>query len=113
MKNRLVVLVAGLALAALQLFGATADGTWTVLGVQSGTGPATLVLQSNGANLTGTAGGVSITDGKISGNQIHFKTVENGTTVNYKGTVSGNRLNLHSSQNEGGNHRVVTFSRSN
>jgi hypothetical protein len=113
MKNRFVVLLAGVALTALVAFGAAADGTWTILGVQSGTGPGTLVLQSNGSNLTGTADGVTITNGKVEGNQIHFNLVQNGTPLKYKGTVSGNQLNLHSSQNDGTNHQVFNFNRSN
>jgi hypothetical protein len=63
-------------------FGAAADGTWTLIGVQSGTGPGTLVLQSNGSSLSGTADGVTIGNGKVEGNQIHFDVMQNGTPLN-------------------------------
>jgi len=113
MKNRFVVLLAGLLLAGSLVFGAAIDGTWTLTGVQTGTGPGTLVLQSNGQSLSGTVDGVAITNGKVEGTAVHFNLVQGGTPLTYKGTISGSQLNLHESHSDGSQHRAFNFNRSN
>lgn len=111
MKNRTVVLAAAFVLASLMAFGAIADGTWTVIGAQSDTGLSTLVLTVNGSTLAGTADGVQIASGKVEGNIVRFNLTSNGATLNFKGTISGNQLNLHASHTDGSQHRAYNFNR--
>ncbi len=82
-----------LALVALVAFAGPADGTWKLSGNVSGA-PRTLVLQVSGATISGTADGVSISNGKITQNAVSFQVTQNGATDNYKGLVLGAQMNL-------------------
>jgi hypothetical protein len=87
-----------------------ADGNWTAAGTASGA-PQMLSLQSTGTVLTGTADGIQFTSGKVQGTTIWFNTVRAGVAYSYKGTVAGNKLDLHETRADGSNHRGLTFNR--
>ena len=93
-------------------FGAMAadvSGKWTYEQQGRGGNPTTvtLTLKASGDSLTGTqsrpgrdgnAMETPISDGKISGNDISFKTVQsfggNEISIEYKGTVNGDTMDL-------------------
>ena len=94
------VLAAG---AAIALFAADIDGTWT-RETQGKNGPQTqtLTLKANGKQLTGKMSGrggdIDISEGTVDGNNVAFKVVQdfggNSVTQSYAGTVSGSELKL-------------------
>jgi hypothetical protein len=87
-----------------------ADGMWTAAATSQGA-PQILSLQTNGTSLTGTADGVGVSNGKVEGNGIWFSSVRAGVAYSYKGTIAGNRLDLHETRADGSNHRGLTFNR--
>jgi hypothetical protein len=104
MTRRIVWMAALAAVAALTLWAADIDGTWT-RETQGKNGPQTqtLTLKANGKQLTGKmAGGrggdVNISEGTVDGNNVEFKVVQdfggNSVTQTYKGAVSGSELKL-------------------
>jgi hypothetical protein len=110
-----------LATASLVLFslcvaaGADLSGKWTGDVPRRGeTVPSTFVFKVDGEKLTGTIssarGEESITDGKISGNDLAFSTEAGGAKVVFKGTVSGNEIKM-TRQREGGEARTLTLKR--
>jgi hypothetical protein len=93
MAGGLVLLVAAVAAASV------VDGRWQ--GSVSGpNGNFTIAynLKAKGTTLTGTAdtpnGQQPISDGKVKGNKISFKTTFQGGTIDHQGTVSGDTMRL-------------------
>jgi hypothetical protein len=101
MKFRVLALSALLAVAA---FAADVTGKWTaeVPGRDGNTNTTTFNLKADGSTLTGTVSGrmgdTDITNGKIEGDNVSFDVVRefngNSFTIHYKGTVSGDTMNL-------------------
>jgi hypothetical protein len=79
---------------AVMAFAAPADGTWH-MNTSTANAPFALVLQVSGSTLRGTADGVTISNGSVSGNAIFFQVAANGTTIQYKGTITNNQLSLY------------------
>jgi len=86
------------------VLAADVDGKWvaSVPGRDGQTREVTYNLKADGDKLTGTVSGMrgdmEITDGKIDGDKISFKTkIEfsgNSVVMNYQGVVSGDELKL-------------------
>lgn len=108
MKKRLTLLLGLFVFCALVAFAGAADGTWTASSPAQGA-PQSLTLQSTGLNLTGSADGVQISNGKIEQTTVWFTLVRSGVTYNYKGSVSGTVLTLHETLSNGTNHRTLQF----
>lgn len=95
----MVCLVAGFALAAPQKSGA--DGRWQGT-LNTANGPLTLTydFKAKGQVLTGTEESPmfsrSISEGKVNGDKISFKTTVNGNSIEHQGTVSGDTIQLKS-----------------
>lgn len=97
-------LIALMAVFALTMSAADIDGKWKAeyTTPDGQTRTSTFDLKADGDKLTGTVssprGETSITDGKISGDEVSFAVVRNmgGNEVKvlYKGKVSGNDLKL-------------------
>jgi hypothetical protein len=100
MTRRVVTSALVVLMAAVGAYAASkVDGRWQ--GSASGpygTMTITYNLKAHGAMLTGTAGtpngSVPITEGKVSGDKISFKTQYNGNVIDHVGTVSGNTMQL-------------------
>lgn len=93
----MVCLLAGLAIAATQK--SDVEGRWQ--GTQNtANGAITLTynFKAEGEVLTGTEESPmfsrSISEGKVNGDQISFKTTINGHSIEHRGTVSGNMIQL-------------------
>jgi hypothetical protein len=100
MKKHLVSILALLALTLFVLVAADIDGTWTAE-TQGKNGPqtTTLTILSKGGALTGKmdagrGGPVDISDGKIEGPNVSFKTDNGKQQREYKGTLKGGELTL-------------------
>jgi hypothetical protein len=101
MKIRLLLLTALMGVAA---FAADVSGKWTAEtpGRDGQTMTSTFNLKADGNTLTGTVSGrrgdAEISNGKIDGDNVSFDVVRefngNSMTIHYKGTVSGDTLNL-------------------
>ena len=95
----MVCLVAGFAIAAPQK--STADGRWQG-SLNTANGPVTLTynFKAKGQVLTGTEESPmfsrSISEGKVNGDKISFKTTVNGNTIEHQGTVSDDTIELKS-----------------
>ncbi len=78
---------------------ASVNGRWrgTVSG-PNGNFTITYNLKAKGTTLTGTAetpnGSEPISDGKVEGNKISFKTSYQDNTIDHEGTISGNTMQL-------------------
>jgi hypothetical protein len=107
---KLKTLLCGLLLAGISM-AADVTGKWvaSVPGRDGNTREVTYNLKADGSTLTGTTTGmggqeIQITDGKIDGDNISFKTkVEfngNEMVMVYKGAVAGNEIKL-TQQREG------------
>ncbi len=111
MTKKLLFVVAILCALTFAVMAADVSGKWTYeqAGRQGGNPTTvTLTLKADGGNLTGTVsrpgrGGQGtqdsqITDGKVDGNNVTFKTSQDmrGTTIvtTYKGTLDGDNLKL-------------------
>lgn len=116
MKIRLALLSCALAVAA---FAADVSGKWTaeVPGRGGNTMTQTFTFKVDGSALTGTVAGgrggdVSITNGKVDGDNISFDVVRemqgNSMTFHYTGKVSGDELKLKM-EREGGNGQAREF----
>jgi hypothetical protein len=94
-------LVAGVLIlvAAIGALAAEVDGRWqgTVSG-PNGDFTLTFTFKAEGAKLTGSVetpnGEQPITDGKVEGNKISFKTHFNDSEIDHQGTVSGDTIQL-------------------
>lgn len=90
-------LTVGLSVAAAQK--SAPDGRWQGASMTAN-GPVTVTynLKVKGEVLTGTgetpAGSQTVTEGKVKGNQISFKTEINGHVIEHQGTISGNTMLL-------------------
>jgi len=107
MTKKLLFVTILLALA-FTLLAADVNGKWTFEQQGRGGNPVTvtLTLKAEGSQLTGTVSRpgrdgnmeTPITDGKIDGNNISFKTSMsyggNSFTTDYSGTVSGDEIKL-------------------
>ena len=99
------LLCAALGLTALVTSAAAIDGKWTAeVQGRNGTQTRTLTLKADGSKLTGTldtgrGGATDITEGKIDGVDVTFKTTRAGTqwrttTTAYAGKLMGDELDL-------------------
>lgn len=111
MKRCVILICVLFALAGMPALGAPPDGTWSVNGGSGG--PQALVLHASGPGLTGSLDGTAISNGKTEGNFIWFTAVRGGVSYTYKGTVSGNQLDLHETRSDGIGHRRLSCTRSN
>lgn len=101
MVATMVCLVAGFAIAAPQK--SAVDGPWQGM-LNTANGPVTVTynFEAKGQVLTGTESAKSptfsrsISEGKVNGNKISFKTTVNGNTIKHDGTVSGDTIRLKS-----------------
>jgi hypothetical protein len=117
MKNRLVLLVAMFALAAMVALGADVSGKWTSEAGGKG-GPQTFTLKQSGKNLTGSVeggrgGAVDISNGMVDGDTVAFEVTrdmgEKGKfTTKYSGTVSGGTMKLNADNGRGPREVVLT-----
>jgi hypothetical protein len=95
----MVCLVAGFAIAAPQK--SAVEGRWQGT-LNTANGPVTMTynFKAKGQVLTGTeesrspAFSRSISDGKVNGDTISFKTDVNGNSIEHQGTVSGDTIQL-------------------
>lgn len=105
MSFRSLARLAFIALLAISAFAADVTGKWkTSFTMQNGnTREGVMTLKAEGDKLTGTmeggrGGAASISDGKISGDDISFAVTRNfngnEVKINYKGRVSGNSMRL-------------------
>ncbi|HTS66148.1 MAG TPA: hypothetical protein VMH28_29195 [Candidatus Acidoferrales bacterium] len=108
MKKRVAFLLGLLLSCALVAFGGPADGTWTAVNSAQGV-PQIITMQTSGESLTGSADGSPILNGKISGVSLWFSISRSGVVYNYKGTISGTRLDLHETKADGSGHRALQF----
>ena len=113
--KKLLIAAAGLSiLPALAFAQGGAAGKWT--GEQQGRGgtqPVTLELKADGNTLTGTMtngqNAVQISEGKIDGSKISFKTTQNrggnDVQVTWSGEINGDELTLTRQGGGGGGRR--------
>jgi hypothetical protein len=102
--NKFLMAAAACLVPALVFAQADVAGKWT--GEQQGRGgaqPVTLELKVDGSKLTGTLktgdNSAPISDGKLDGNKISFKTTQNfggnEVQINWTGEVKGDELTLN------------------
>ena len=100
--TRFIALLGTLALS-VTLFGADITGKWTgKMETPNGSRDVTMTFQAAGATLTGSVSGrngdTPIENGKIEGDSISFtvtrKFNDREMKSNYKGTISGESINL-------------------
>jgi hypothetical protein len=115
MTNKIVLIMALIAVTSCVSLAADIDGKWTATmqGREGRTETQTLILTASGSSLTGSlaggrGGAVDISDGTIDGNNVSFKVVRNFNgnqfTQHYKGTLSdAGELTLSVSFGGGGN----------
>ena len=92
-----MIFLAGLAIAATQK--SAVDGSWQgTLNTANGEATMTFNFKTEGHVLTGTEetpiGKHSISEGKVNGDKISFKTSVNGHSIEHQGTVSGDTIQL-------------------
>ncbi len=97
MTVALIVLAAGFTVAATQK--SAVDGRWKgTVSTPNGDFTMTYTFKAKGQVLTGTVetemGSQPITDGKVNGDKISFKTSYNGNPIDHQGTVSGDTIQL-------------------
>jgi hypothetical protein len=97
MVATLVCVVAGLAIAVTQ--GSAVDGRWQgALNTADGEVTVTYNFKAEGQVLRGTEESTmfsrSISEGKVDGDKISFKTTVNGNSIEHHGTVSGDTIQL-------------------
>jgi hypothetical protein len=97
----IVSLVAGFAIAAAEK--SAVDGLWQgTLNTANGSLTITYHFRTKGQVLTGTESSKwptfsrSISEGKVNGNEISFKTSVNGNSIEHHGTISGDTIQLKS-----------------
>jgi hypothetical protein len=95
----MVCLVAGFAIAATQ--DSAIDGRWQgTMSTGNGSVTVTYDFETKGQVLTGTESSKSptfsrsISEGKVNGNTISFKTTVNGNSIDHHGAVSGDTIQL-------------------
>jgi hypothetical protein len=95
----MVCLLAGFAVAAPQK--SAADGSWQgTLNTRNGTVTLTYNFRAKGQVLTGTESAKaptfsrSISEGKVNGDKISFKTTVNGNSIEHQGTIIGDTIQL-------------------
>lgn len=93
----MIFLAAGFAIAATQK--SAVDGRWQgTLNTANGSLTMTYNFKAKGQVLTGTVESPmfsrSISEGKVNGNKISFKTSVNGHSIEHQGTVSGDTIQL-------------------
>jgi len=102
MKNRILSVLALVAVSVFTLAAADASGKWTAEtpGRDGATMTSTFDLKATGTKLTGTManqrGETAITDGKMDGDNISFTVVmkmgDNERKLNFKGVLSGDTI---------------------
>jgi len=108
MKNRMMLLLGVALIFALTAFAGPADGNWSAASTAQGS-PQALSLQATGTSLTGTADGAPISNGKVEGTTVWFTAVRSGVTYSYKGSISGSRLVLYETLQNGTGLRTLQF----
>ena len=115
MTNKIVLIMALIAVTSCAALAADIDGKWTAAmeGREGRTETQTLILTASGSDLTGSldggrGGAIDISDGTIDGNNVSFKVVRNFNgnqfTQQYKGALSdAGELTLSVSFGGGGN----------
>jgi len=99
MAATVILLAAGFAIAATP--ESAVEGRWqgTVNGA-NGSFTTTYTFKAEGQALTGTEESPivsrSISEGKVNGDKISFKTTVNGNSIEHEGTVSGDAIELKS-----------------
>jgi hypothetical protein len=93
----MIFLAAGFAIAESQR--SAVDGRWqATLNTANGSLTETYNFKANGQVLTGTEESPmfsrSISEGKVNGDKISFKTAVNGHSIEHQGTVSGETIQL-------------------
>ena len=101
MAATIFCLIAGFGIAAPQK--SAVEGRWEgTLGTADGALTLTYSFKTKGQVLTGTeesrspAFSRSISEGKVNGDKISFKTTVNGNSIEHQGTVSGDTIELKS-----------------
>jgi hypothetical protein len=107
MTKKLLFVTTILLVVAMGLWAADVTGKWTFQQEgRNGAQTVTLDLKSSGGALTGTVGGmgrgdaapVAISEGKVDGDNISFKVVQdmngNSRVTSFKGAVSGDSIKL-------------------
>jgi hypothetical protein len=99
MAATIILLAAGIAIAATQ--ESAIDGRWQgTLNGANGSFIMTYTFKAEGQVLTGREESPivsrSISEGKVNGEKISFKTTVNGNSVEHEGTVSGDTIQLKS-----------------
>lgn len=115
MTKPILKLLGILALASGLLSAADIDGKWMAKVGKDGKVNETLMLKSNGNQLTGTLerpnGAGNVTEGMISGNNVSFKVTRDRDgkkiTQQYKGTLSGGELKMTVTGRRGGTREVA------
>jgi hypothetical protein len=97
MAATMIFLAAGFAIAATQ--ESAVDGRWQgTLNTANGEVTMTYNFKAKGEVLTGTAetrmGSQSISEGKVNGDKISFKTSVSGNSIEHQGTVRGDTILL-------------------
>jgi hypothetical protein len=99
----IVSLVAGFAIAAAEAEKSVFDGLWQgTLNTANGSLTITHHFRTKGHVLNGTESSKSptflrsISEGKVNGNEISFKTTVNGNSIEHHGTISGDTIQLKS-----------------
>lgn len=115
---KILTLIAVVLLIAGYAFAASIDGRWTGSFEAEGFGtlPLGYDFKADGDKLTGTAddmdGPVSITNGKIEGNNISFEySISMGMSFKVKGVLSGDKLKLTWTNSMGGPPGEATVTR--
>jgi len=99
--KRLLILIAILTMVSAVAFCAGYDGTWSAQGGAQGSGgPGQLVLRVSGMTLAGTIDGMVITNGSYEGNFFWFRATRAGVAYEYKGTISGEQMQLNEARGE-------------
>ena len=97
MAATIILLAAGFAIGANQK--SAVDGRWQgTLNTADGEATMSYTFKANGQVLTGTEetplGSRAISDGKVNGDKISFKTNVNGNSIEHQGTISGDTIQM-------------------
>jgi len=100
MAATMILLAAGITIASTQ--ESAVDGRWQgTLNGANGSFTMTYTFKAEGQVLTGTEESPivsrSISQGKVNGDKISFKTTVNGNSIEHEGTVGGDTIQLRNS----------------
>lgn len=94
--KKILILLSLISILSLAAFAEAANGKWALQG-SAKNAPKVLALQVSGTKLSGTVGGVPISNGKVEGDFVWFEVVRQGVTTQYKGRVAGDKIDLYES----------------